>query len=67
MTIKQARDLKPGDKVKQKMHGYIMTVESIRDSRDSFLTNEFVNVVCKTDNGDAMTHNHKELLLVDKR
>ena len=65
MTIKQARNLKPDDKVKQKMHGYIMKVESIEDSRDSFTTNEFVNVICKTDNGSIMKHRHKELLLVE--
>ena len=49
MTIKQARNLNPGDKVKQKTHGYIMTVETIEDSRNLFTTNEFVNVFCKRD------------------
>lgn len=66
MTIKQARNLKEGDKVKQKMHGYIMTVERIEDSkRVYFTTNEFVNVICKTDSGEIMKHNHKELLLIE--
>lgn len=65
MTIKQARNLKTGDKVKQKMHGYIMTVDSIEDSRDSFTTNEFVNVICKIGSGSIMKHRHKELLLVE--
>ena len=64
MTIKQARKLKQGDKVKQKMHGYIMTVERIEDSTTVF-ADEFVNVTCKTDNGDIMKHNHKELLLIE--
>lgn len=63
MTTKQARSLKSGDKVKQKMHGYIMTVEQIEPCK--VLTNEFVNVVCKTDSGSIMKHNHKELLLVE--
>lgn len=63
MTIKQARNLKPGDKVKQKMHGYIMTVEQIEECKVG--TNEFVNVKCKTDNGSIMKHKHKELLLVE--
>lgn len=65
MTIKQARNLKQGDKVKQKMHGYIMTVERIEDSRRVFTTNEFVNVICRTDDGEIMKHNHKELLLIE--
>lgn len=65
MTIKQARNLKPGDKVKQKMHGYIMEVESIEDSRNSFTTNDYVRITCKTDSGNIMTHNHKELILVE--
>lgn len=62
MTIKQARDLKPGDKVKQKIHGYIMTVEQVKECNVG--TNEFVNVTCKTDDGHIMKHKHKELLLM---
>lgn len=65
MTIRQARNLKPGDKVKQKMHGYTMTVETVEDSRNLFTTNEFINVICKTENGSIMKHTHKELLLVE--
>lgn len=63
MTIKQARNLKQGDKVKQKMHGYIMTVEHIEECK--VVSNEFVSVVCKTENGSVMKHKHKELLLVE--
>lgn len=63
MTIKQARNLKPGDKVKQKMHGYIMTVEQIEEC--NVVSNEFVNVKCKTDDGSIMKYKHKELLLVE--
>ena len=66
MTIKQARNLKPGDKVKQKMHGYTLTVESIQESGTVFADHEFVNVICKTDDGNIMKHNHKELLLLEK-
>lgn len=65
MTIEQARRLKIGDKVKQKMHGYIMTVVSIEDSQCVYTTNKFVNVTCRLDNGSTMKHNHKELVLVD--
>lgn len=65
MTIKQARNLKLGDSVKQKMHGYVMKVESIEDSRSSFTTNEYVNVICRTSDGSIMKHTHKELLLYD--
>ena len=65
MTIKQARGLNPGDKVKQKIHGYIMTVETIEDSRNLLTTNEFVNVFCETDSGSLMRHNHKDLLLLE--
>ena len=61
MTIKQAKKLKAGDKVKQKMHGYIMTVEEIEYCK--VVTNEFVNVICKTDTGSLMKCKHKELLL----
>lgn len=66
MTLKQARKLKTGDKVKQKMHGYIMTVVSIEDSHRLFTTNEYVNIICRLDDGSTMKHNHKELLLVDE-
>lgn len=62
MTKKQARDLKPGDKVKQKMHGYIMTVEQVKECNVG--THEFVNVFCKTDDGSIIKHKHKELLLM---
>lgn len=65
MTIKQARSLKQGDKVKQKIHGYILTVESIEDLRTFFTTNEFVNVICRTDDGEIMKYSHKELLLMN--
>ena len=59
-------DTKTGDKVKQKMHGYIMTVVSIEDSHRLFTTNEYVNIICRLDDGSTMKHNHKELLLVDE-
>lgn len=65
-TIEQARKLKIGNKVKQKMHGYIMTVVSIEDSKRLYPTNNFVNVTCRSDDGSTMRHNHKELLLVDE-
>lgn len=63
MTIKQARNLKQGDKVRQKMHGYTMTVKQIEECK--VVSNEFVNVTCKTDDGSIMKHKHKELLLVE--
>lgn len=63
MTIKQARQLKPGNIVKQKTHGYIMTVEQIEECK--VVSNEFVNVICKTDSGSIMKHKHKELLLIE--
>ena len=66
MTLTQARKLKAGDKVKQKMHGYIMVVESVETSHGLASAKEYVNVYCKTDNGSIMKHNHKELLLVDE-
>ncbi|RHC54671.1 hypothetical protein DW839_18405 [Enterocloster bolteae] len=62
MTLKQARNLKPGDKVKQNMFGYIMTVERVEECR--VVINEFVNVICKTESGSIMKHKHKELLLM---
>lgn len=63
MTINQAKQLKPGDKVKQKMLGYIMTVESVEECK--VVTDEFINVICKTDSGSIMKHRHKELLLLE--
>lgn len=63
MTIRQARNLKPGDKVKQKMQGYIMTVDRIEEC--SLLAAEYINIFCKTDSGSIMKHTHKELLLVE--
>lgn len=66
MTIQQARKLKPGDKVKQKMHGYIMTVQSTEESKRIIGSGTFVNVICVIDSGSIMKHNHKELLLCGK-
>lgn len=65
MTINQARSLHVGDKVQQKKHGCVMTVERIEDSRLLFTTNEFVNVICRTETGEIMKHSHKELSLIE--
>lgn len=55
--------MKQGDKVKQKMFGYIMTVEQVEECR--VVTNEYVNVICKTDSGGIMKYKHIELLLLE--
>lgn len=62
MTYKQAQKLKNGDKVKQKMHGYVMTVNKIEEVVVG--TKEYINIYCKTDSGEVMKHNHKEVVLV---
>ncbi len=62
MTVKEAKSLKPGDKVKQKMYGYIFTVEETKEVRP-ILSKDYIEVVCKTDTGEIMKHSHKELLL----
>ena len=64
MTIKQAKNLKPGDMVKQKMHGYIFTVEETKEVRPT-LSKDYIEVVCKTDTGEIMKHSHKELLVYE--
>lgn len=64
MTIGQARKLVPWDKVKQKMHGYIMTVNKIEESYVVIGSKHYVNIFCETDNGDIMKHIHKEMDLV---
>lgn len=62
MTYKQAKQLKAGDKVKQKMHGYVMTVDKIEEV--SIANNKYINVYCKTDSGNIMKHKHKEIILM---
>ena len=62
MTIKEAKNLKPGDKVKQKMHGYILTLEKTSEVKPT-LGKDYINVVCRTDGGEIMKHSHKELLV----
>ncbi len=62
MTINEAKNLKTGDKVKQKMHGYIFTVEEISEVKPT-LEKDYIKVVCKTDTGEIMKHSHKELLV----
>lgn len=64
MTISQARKLVPGDKVKQKMHGYIMTVNKIEESISVIGSKHHVNIICETDSGDIMKHTHKEVDLI---
>lgn len=64
MTAKEARCLKRGDKVKQKMHGYILTVEETKEVKPT-LGKDYINVICRTDSGDIMKHSHKELLLCE--
>lgn len=61
MIISQARKLVPGDKVKQKMHGYVMTVHKIEESYAVIGSKHYVNIICETDNGDMMKHTHKEV------
>ena len=65
MNISDARKLKPGNLVKQKQHGYIFSVVSIQECRTMTGT-EYVKVLCRTNTGEIMKHNHKELLLISK-
>lgn len=64
MTIKDAKNLKHGDKVKQKMHGYILTVEKIEEFYPCNNSGEYVIITCITKNGEVMKHNHKEVLKI---
>lgn len=48
--------------MKQKMHGYIMTIDKVEESL--FTTNKYINIYCKLDSGDIMKHNHKEIILL---
>ena len=64
MKLGQAVKLKKGDKVKQKMHGYIFTVKETRSCHRAMGMRDCVMVICETENGEIMKHNHKELLLV---
>lgn len=64
IQVHTTRNLKPGDKVKQKMYGYIFTVEETKEVRPT-LSKDYIEVVCKADTGEIMKHSHKELLLCD--
>ena len=64
MKITEARKLRRGEKVKQKMHGYVLTVEKIEESFSIIGSKNYVIITCITDNGDIMKHNHKELLKI---
>ena len=65
MNISDARKLKPGNLVKQKQHGYVFSVVAIQECRTMTGT-EYVKVLCRTNTGEIMKHNHKELLLLSK-
>lgn len=64
MRISEARKLKPGDKVRQKMHKYVMTVKDTKESYAIIGSKRYVNIICKAEDGSIMKHNHKEVDLV---
>ncbi len=64
MTISQARKLKPVDKVRQKMHGYVMTVKDTKESYAVIGSRRYINIICEAEDGCIMNHNHKEVDLV---
>lgn len=64
MTINQARKLMPGNKVKQKMYGYVMIVKETSEQYSVIGSKRYVNIICKTEDGSIMKHNHKEVDLV---
>lgn len=64
MTINEARKLKPGDKVKQKMHGYVMTVKQTEELYAVIGSRRYINIICETEHGSIMKHTHKEVDLV---
>lgn len=60
MTYKEAKNLKSGDKVKQKMHGYNMTVIKTEDY-PSLYRHPVIIIHCITENGGVMKHKHTEV------
>lgn len=60
MTYKEAKNLKAGDKVKQKMHGYIMTVIKTEDYPVLY-RHPVIFVHCETESGGIMKHKHTEV------
>lgn len=65
MNISEARKLKPGNLVKQKQHGYILSVVSIED-RSTMQGVDYVKITCSTPSGELMKYKHKELLVISK-
>lgn len=63
MTIQQARKLQKGDKVRQKMFGYILTVDSVSEMTTVLGAKTMIIVKYRTEKGEIMKHNHKELTL----
>lgn len=56
------KQLNQEDKVKQKMHGYIMEVDRIEEV--SVANTKYINVYCRTESGNIMKHKHKEIMLI---
>ncbi len=60
MTIKQARELKVGQKITDKMFGEEYEVVSLEEFR-TFRGSTLIYVRCKTENGELMKFSHKEI------
>lgn len=62
MTLKEAKKLKSGDKVKQKANGFILTVKSAEVRNGLKICDEYVSILCEFENGSTIRHNHKEVM-----
>ncbi len=61
MTIKQARGLKVGKKITDKMFGEEYEVISLNEFRPTIGGNTLIYVRCKTKSGELMKFSHKEI------
>jgi heat shock protein HspQ len=63
MTFDDARNLKIGQFVYHKMHGYKLEVISLDEYISMTGRNKLIYVKCKDNNGDIMRCDHKKLKL----
>ena len=61
MTLDEARNLKIGEKVMTKMHGYELEVHGLHEHISWTNGKTTIYVRCKDENGMLMKYKHKEL------
>ena len=64
MTLKDARELRVGEKVKSKYTEYVYEVFMLNEYISPIKRNTIIYVLCKTESGEITKFSHKELVLL---